>query len=103
MKKFVGCLICLSTTNETSTRRLPKVVTTMHIARLMAMKTVSGLPKGAGQHSGPQGTLFGTDVVVKARVSERKKKESTEVVFMILTQRINFFQKKALLRYVFGQ
>ena len=58
MKKFVGCLICLSTTNETSTRRLPKVVTTMHIARLMAMKTVSGLPKGAGQHSGPQGVPY---------------------------------------------
>ena len=55
MKKLVGCLICLSTTKLTSTRRLPKVVTTMQMARLTAMKMVSREPKGAGQHSGPQG------------------------------------------------
>ena len=83
MKKFVGCRICLSTTNETRTRRLPKVVTTMQMARLMAMKTVSGLPKGAGQHSGPHGTLFGTDVVVNARVSEIRKQQKKEKIMEV--------------------
>ena len=55
MKKLVGCLICRSTTKLTRTRRFPKVVMTMQMARLTAMNTVSREPKGAGQHSGPQG------------------------------------------------
>ena len=55
MKKLVGCLICLSTTKLTRTRRLPKVVMTMQMARLTAIKMVSRVPKGAGQHSGPHG------------------------------------------------
>ena len=55
MKKLVGCLICLSTTKLTSTSRFPKVVITMQMARLIAMKTVVRVPNGAGQHSGPHG------------------------------------------------
>ena len=69
MKKLVGCRICLSTTKETKTSRLPNVVMTMQMARLIAMNTVKGLPKGAGQHSGPQGIFWtetGTSVVVTA-------------------------------------
>ena len=58
MKKLVGCRIWRSTTKLTRTRRLPKVVTTMQMARLTAMKMVSREPKGAGQHSGPQGVPY---------------------------------------------
>ena len=55
MKKFVGWRICRSTTKLTKTRRLPNVVMTMQIARLIAMTMVNIVLKGAGQHSGPQG------------------------------------------------
>ena len=55
IKKFVGWRICLSTTNETRTSRFPNVVMTMQMARLTAIKIVRRVPKGAGQHSGPQG------------------------------------------------
>ena len=58
MKKLVGCRIWRSTTKLTRTRRLPKVVTTIQMARLTAIKMVSMEPKGAGQHSGPQGVPY---------------------------------------------
>ena len=56
MKKFVGCRICRSTTKLTKTKRFPKVVITMQMAKQTAMKIVSKVPNGAGQHSGPQAT-----------------------------------------------
>ena len=55
MKKLVGCRICRSTTKLTKTRRLPKVVMTIQMARLTAMTMVNKVLKGAGQHSGPHG------------------------------------------------
>ena len=55
MKKFVGCLIWRSTTKLTRTNKLPKVVTTMHMASKTAMAIVDIVLKGAGQHSGPHG------------------------------------------------
>ncbi len=55
MKKLVGCLICRSTTKLTSTRRLPKVVMTMQMAKQTAITTVTMVLNGAGQHSGPHG------------------------------------------------
>ena len=69
IKKFVGCLICRSTTKETSTSRLPNVVMTMQMARLMAMRMVVVVSNGAGQHSGPQG-------VPKVPFREHKKSKS---------------------------
>ena len=66
MKKLVGCRIWRSTTKLTRTRRLPKVVTTMQMARLTAMKMVSREPKGAGQHSGPQGVPYVPGMMIGA-------------------------------------
>jgi len=64
MKKLVGCLICRSTTKLTKTNKLPNVVTTMHMASRMAIDTVATVVKGAGQHSGPQGTIVEVVVVL---------------------------------------
>ena len=45
---------------------MPNVVTTMHIANKMAIETVATVVKGAGQHSGPQGTIVEAEEKVRS-------------------------------------
>ena len=55
------------TAKLTMTKRLPKVVTTIQTAIEIAIRIVRAIPKGAGQHAGPQSWI--------ERLSRRETKE----------------------------